>query len=97
MDKALGDWGAGLQIAQFARDQKVSPRTVFRDLNALQAFGQHIEFRPDYRGEYVWTYADGTEPLFYKSVPRRVRELVASEWFQAELRRRAPATSVSKR
>jgi hypothetical protein len=60
----------GLSVPLFARQWKVSTRTVHRDLDAFRQLGQRMKLV--YTGretggevrEYVWTYEEGVEPLF---------------------------------
>jgi hypothetical protein len=76
MDKALGDL-EGLHIPSFARQWRVSTKTVRRDLAAFRALGQRVACERDEVGRTVWNYEPGVERLFVSNLPRRLRERLA--------------------
>lgn len=73
MDRELGTI-FGLHVKSFARDWKVSTRTVMRDLQAFRELGQQVEFERLEDRRYCWTYAAGGEWLFVANLPKRLRE-----------------------
>ena len=74
MDAALAK--KELNIRGFAKDWKVSQKTVRRDLEAFKKVGKKVQNR---RGIFydvllsLWGYQEGVEPLFSKNRPRRGR------------------------
>jgi hypothetical protein len=73
MDAALGSL-KGLSVAGFARQWKVSTKTVRRDLEAFREIGQRVIWERDDVGRCCWSYEGGVEWLFVSNVPWWARD-----------------------
>lgn len=69
MDYRLTSPSIGLHVEAFARQWKVSTKTVYRDLEAFKELGQEMLCEKGEDGRYVWAYAAEVEPLFVKNLP----------------------------
>jgi hypothetical protein len=68
LDRALcgGPYGFeyGVEVSRFARQCRVSVKTVRRDLDAFRALGQEVRHLAMPGNEHYHCYAPGTRPLF---------------------------------
>ncbi len=63
-----------MHVPTFARQWKVSIRTVKRDLEAFEDMGKRLEFVRTQEGLYLWTYQDGVESVFMEPHPLVVQQ-----------------------
>ena len=70
LDRELSDRNRGLHVPTFARQHRVTIRTVNRDLAAFNAIGQTTESERLFGDtQYHSTYCNGVDPLFLSSFP----------------------------
>ncbi len=63
-----------MHVPTFARQWKVSIRTVKRDLEAFEDMGKRLEFVRTQEGLCLWTYQDGVESVFMEPHPLVVQQ-----------------------
>src|SRR5260370_41984020 len=71
LDWELGRDFKGVNVREFARKWKVSPKTIHRDLEAFRGLGQVIRCQRSLEGPfYVWLYRGGSW-LFLRNYLRK--------------------------
>jgi hypothetical protein len=73
LDAALGS--QGVNIFSFARQWKVTAKTVQRDLKVFESLGQVTVWVPDEQGRY-WHRYDGGECLFTANLQANLRRVL---------------------
>ena len=66
----------GLSIRRFAKQWKVSEKTIRRDLKAFMELGQRVQWVLELEKEYRWIYEGGCETLFVRNLSPKVRAAV---------------------
>jgi len=104
MDHELGSF-EGLHVSSFAKEWKVSTRTVHRDLDEIRGLGHFVVCKKDSNnGRHMWHYEGGVEWVFVCNMPCWIRQVLNSfknvaeaERFATSLRSKAEAMKAKTR